>query len=70
MTVNLLAHSSLFRADIACSGAYNRTLPPFGFQNEERTYWQAPDVYYKISPFSHADKVKNSRSRREQSSGG
>jgi dipeptidyl aminopeptidase/acylaminoacyl peptidase len=58
MTANLLAHSSLFRAGIARSGAYNRTLTPFGFQNEERTYWQAPDVYYKMSPFSFADKVK------------
>jgi len=58
MTANLLAHSSLFRAGIARSGAYNRTLTPFGFQNEERTYWQAPEVYYKMSPFSFADKVK------------
>jgi len=58
MTANLLAHSNLFRAGIARSGAYNRTLTPFGFQNEERTYWQAPDVYYKMSPFSFADKVK------------
>ncbi len=58
MTANLLAHSSLFRAGIARSGAYNRTLTPFGFQNEERTYWQAPEVYYKMSPFSYADKVK------------
>ncbi len=58
MTANLLAHSDLFRAGIARSGAYNRTLTPFGFQNEERTYWQAPEVYYKMSPFSYADKVK------------
>jgi dipeptidyl aminopeptidase/acylaminoacyl peptidase len=58
MTVNLLAHSDLFKAGIARSGAYNRTLTPFGFQNEERTYWQAPEVYYKISPFSYADKIK------------
>jgi dipeptidyl aminopeptidase/acylaminoacyl peptidase len=58
MTANLLAHSSLFRAGIARSGAYNRSLTPFGFQNEERTYWQAPEVYYKISPFSFADKIK------------
>jgi dipeptidyl aminopeptidase/acylaminoacyl peptidase len=58
MTANLLAHSSLFRAGIARSGAYNRTLTPFGFQNEERTYWQAPEVYYKMSPFSYADKIK------------
>ncbi|MGD1105661.1 MAG: prolyl oligopeptidase family serine peptidase [Terracidiphilus sp.] len=58
MTANLLAHSNLFRAGIARSGAYNRTLTPFGFQNEERTYWQAPEVYYKMSPFSYADKIK------------
>jgi dipeptidyl aminopeptidase/acylaminoacyl peptidase len=58
MTANLLAHSDLFKAGIARSGAYNRTLTPFGFQNEERTYWQAPEVYYKISPFSFADKIK------------
>jgi dipeptidyl aminopeptidase/acylaminoacyl peptidase len=58
MTANLLAHSDLFRAGIARSGAYNRTLTPYGFQNEERTYWQAPDVYYKMSPFSYADKLK------------
>jgi dipeptidyl aminopeptidase/acylaminoacyl peptidase len=58
MTVNLLAHSDLFKAGIARSGAYNRTLTPFGFQNEERTYWQAPEIYYKMSPFSYADKIK------------
>jgi dipeptidyl aminopeptidase/acylaminoacyl peptidase len=58
MTANLLAHSDLFRAGIARSGAYNRSLTPFGFQNEERTYWQAPEVYYKMSPFSYADKIK------------
>ncbi|MEO7028300.1 MAG: prolyl oligopeptidase family serine peptidase [Acidobacteriaceae bacterium] len=58
MTANLLAHSNLFRAGIARSGAYNRSLTPFGFQNEERTYWQAPDVYYKMSPFAYADKIK------------
>ncbi len=58
MTANLLAHSDLFKAGIARSGAYNRTLTPFGFQNEDRTYWQAPEVYYKMSPFSFADKVK------------
>jgi len=58
MTANLLAHSDLFKAGIARSGAYNRTLTPFGFQNEERTYWQAPEVYYKMSPFSYADKIK------------
>jgi dipeptidyl aminopeptidase/acylaminoacyl peptidase len=58
MTANLLAHSTLFKAGIARSGAYNRTLTPFGFQNEDRTYWQAPEVYYKMSPFSYADKIK------------
>jgi dipeptidyl aminopeptidase/acylaminoacyl peptidase len=58
MTANLLAHSNLFRAGIARSGAYNRTLTPYGFQAEERTYWQAPDVYFKMSPFNYADKIK------------
>src|SRR5580658_10058378 len=58
MTANLLAHSDLFKAGIARSGAYNRSLTPFGFQNEERTYWQAPEVYYQLSPFSFADKIK------------
>ncbi|GHN00626.1 hypothetical protein WSM22_21150 [Cytophagales bacterium WSM2-2] len=58
MTANLLAHSDLFKAGIARSGAYNRTLTPFGFQQEERTYWEAPDVYNKMSPFSYADKIK------------
>jgi len=58
MTANLLAHSDIFKAGIARSGAYNRTLTPFGFQAEERTYWQAPEVYYQMSPFSYADKLK------------
>ena len=58
MTANLLAHTSLFRAGIARSGAYNRTLTPYGFQNEERTYWQDPKVYFDMSPFSFADKIK------------
>ncbi len=58
MTANLLAHTNLFKAGIARSGAYNRTLTPFGFQNEERTYWQAPNVYFNMSPFSYADKIK------------
>jgi dipeptidyl aminopeptidase/acylaminoacyl peptidase len=58
MTANLLAHSDLFRAGIARSGAYNRTLTPYGFQAEERTYWQAPQVYYNMSPFNFADKIK------------
>ncbi len=58
MTANLLAHSDLFRAGIARSGAYNRTLTPFGFQNERRTFWEAPQVYGRMSPFFHADKIK------------
>ena len=58
MTANLLSHSDLFAAGIARSGAYNRTLTPFGFQSEERTYWEAPEVYYNMSPFMHADKMK------------
>jgi dipeptidyl aminopeptidase/acylaminoacyl peptidase len=58
MTANLLAHSNLFAAGIARSGAYNRTLTPFGFQGEERTYWEAPHIYNKMSPFMHADKIK------------
>jgi len=57
MTANLLAHSDLFAAGIARSGAYNRTLTPFGFQAEERTFWEAPDIYFAMSPFMHADKV-------------
>lgn len=59
MTANLLAHSKLFRAGIARSGAYNRTLTPFGFQAEERTFWQSPETYIKMSPFVHADKIKD-----------
>jgi dipeptidyl aminopeptidase/acylaminoacyl peptidase len=57
MTANLLAHSDLFRAGIGRSGAYNRTLTPFGFQNERRTFWEAPQVYGKMSPFFHAEKI-------------
>ena len=57
MTANLLAHSDLFRAGIARSGAYNRSLTPFGFQNEARTFWESPEVYFAMSPFMHADKV-------------
>lgn len=58
MTANLLAHTKLFKAGLAESGAYNRTLTPFGFQNEDRTYWQDPKLYYDMSPFSFADKIK------------
>ncbi len=57
MTANLLAHTKLFKAGIARSGAYNRTLTPFGFQNEDRSYWQGPQLYYDMSPFSYADKI-------------
>jgi dipeptidyl aminopeptidase/acylaminoacyl peptidase len=59
MTANLLAHSRLFRAGIAESGAHNRTLTPFGFQSERRTLWEAPDTYLKMSPFMYADKIKD-----------
>lgn len=58
MTANLLSHSDLFAAGIARSGAYNRTLTPFGFQREERNYWEAPEIYNKMSPFMHAEKMK------------
>ena len=58
MVANLLSHSDLYAAGIARSGAYNRTLTPFGFQSEERSYWEAPDVYYTMSPFMHAEKMK------------
>lgn len=58
MVANLLSHSDLFAAGIARSGAYNRTLTPFGFQSEERNYWEAPEVYYTMSPFMHSEKMK------------
>jgi len=58
MTANLVTHCDLFAAGIAQSGAYNRTLTPFGFQREERTYWEAPEIYYEMSPFMHADEMK------------
>ncbi len=58
MTANLLAHTKLFKAGIARSGAYNRSLTPFGFQNEDRTYWEAPELYNDMSPFMSADKIK------------
>lgn len=57
MTANLLAHSDIFRAGIARSGAYNRTLTPFGFQSERRTFWEAPEMYVKVSPFVVANKI-------------
>ena len=59
MTANLLAHSRLFRAGFAESGAYMRTLTPFGFQSERRTFWEAPDLYARMSPFWYADKIKD-----------
>ena len=58
MTANLLAHTDLFRAGIALSGAYNRTLTPFGFQAEQRPYWKAVETYTKMSPFTYADRIK------------
>jgi dipeptidyl aminopeptidase/acylaminoacyl peptidase len=59
MVANLLAHSRLFAGGIARSGAYNRSLTPFGFQQEERTLWEAIDVYINMSPFMHTHKVKD-----------
>lgn len=58
MTVNLVAHTDLFRAGVATSGSYNKTFTPFGFQNERRSVWKALDVYLKVSPFFYADKLK------------
>jgi dipeptidyl aminopeptidase/acylaminoacyl peptidase len=58
MTANLLTHSNLFACGIARSGAYNRTLTPFGFQNEQRNYWEAQNVYNAMSPFMNAEKMK------------
>ena len=57
MTANLLANSDIFAAGIAMNGAYNRTLTPFGFQAERRTFWEAPDIYFKMSTFMHADQI-------------
>jgi dipeptidyl aminopeptidase/acylaminoacyl peptidase len=59
MTANLLAHSRLFRAGFAESGAYNRSLTPWGFQSERRSFWEAPDIYTRMSPFWYADKIKD-----------
>ena len=56
-TANLLAHTDLFKAGIARSGAYNRTLTPFGFQSEQRTFWEKPEIYYTMSPFMQAAKI-------------
>ena len=57
MTANLLAHTDLFAAGIARSGAYNRSLTPFGFQTERRSYWEATDLYTRMSPFTYANKI-------------
>ena len=57
MVANLLSHSNLFAAGIARSGAYNRTLTPFGFQSEQRTFWESPEIYYTMSPFMQAAKI-------------
>ncbi len=59
MTAHLLAHTTLFAGGIARSGAFNRTLTPFGFQAEERTFWQVPETYVRLSPFVHADKINS-----------
>ena len=73
MTGNLLAHSDIFDAGIARSGAYNRSLTPFGFQSERRTFWEASDVYFALSPFMHADQVNEPllliHGRRDNNSG-
>jgi dipeptidyl aminopeptidase/acylaminoacyl peptidase len=58
MTANLLAHTDLFAAGIARSGAYNRTLTPFGFQTERRSFWEVPEIYDQVSPFRYADKIR------------
>jgi dipeptidyl aminopeptidase/acylaminoacyl peptidase len=58
MVANLLAHSNLFAAGIARNGAYNRSLTPFGFQQERRSYWEAPETYHRVSPFMHAHRIQ------------
>jgi dipeptidyl aminopeptidase/acylaminoacyl peptidase len=58
MTANLLAHTDLFAAGIARSGAYNRSLTPFGFQAERRSYWEVPELYHRVSPYDHADSIQ------------
>ncbi|MBS1208155.1 MAG: hypothetical protein H6R19_553 [Proteobacteria bacterium] len=58
MTANLIAHTRLFRAGVATSGSFNKTLTPFGFQSERRSLWEAPEVYQKVSPFFYADKFQ------------
>jgi dipeptidyl aminopeptidase/acylaminoacyl peptidase len=59
MTANLIAHTDLFRAGVATSGSYNKTMTPFGFQNERRSVWEAPEMYLKVSPYFYADKIKH-----------
>ena len=59
MTANLVAHSRLFRAGFAESGAYNRTLTPFQFQSERRTFWEVPNLYANMSPFWYANRIKD-----------
>ena len=59
MTANLLAHTRLFKAGIARSGAHNRTHTPFGFRGEERSYWEAPELYERMSPFTYANRIKD-----------
>src|ERR1700752_5269077 len=58
MTANLIAHTDFFRAGVATSGSYNKTLTPFGFQNERRSVWKGQSVYLQVSPFFYADKIK------------
>ena len=58
MTANLIAHTDLFRAGVATSGSYNKTLTPFGFQNERRSVWKGQSVYLQVSPFFFADTIK------------
>ena len=57
MVANLLAHTDLFRAGIARSGSYNKTVQPFGFQSERRSLFEARDVYIQVSPTFFADQV-------------
>ena len=59
MTANLLAHTDLFAAGVARSGAYNRTLTPFGFQTERRSFWEVPQIYDQVSPFRYADQLRS-----------
>ncbi|PCI37627.1 MAG: prolyl oligopeptidase [Elusimicrobia bacterium] len=58
MVANVLSHSPVFKTGIARSGAYNRSLTPFGFQSERRPFWKAKETYIKVSPFFSADKIE------------